>query len=130
MTPGPFRPGEPLRASDLDRVAGEAAAAQMPAAGFLSFQNGAETVVRNPRRARHARTPAVRPADVCPAVVRSGGAVPGVYNVMLHPNGIGRPGGGLATVSMTEFGVEHDLPSGTIILAHAIAVAAAEDGED
>lgn len=62
MTPGPFRPGEPLRASDLSRVAGEAASAQMPAAGFLSFQNGAETVVRNPRRNHSSkRNAAVRP---------------------------------------------------------------------
>lgn len=130
MTPGPFRPGEPLRASDLSRVAGEAAAAQMPAAGFLSFQNGAETVVRNPRRARHARTPAVRPAGVCPAVILNDSGVPGVYNVSLYPNGIGGPGRSFATVSMTEFGVENDLPSGTIVLAHAIAIAAAEDGEE
>ena len=130
MTPGPFRPGAPLRASDLSAVAAAAAESRIPAAGYLSFQNGAETVVRNPRRIARRTAPAARNPDVCPAVVRSGGAVPGVYNVMLHPNGIGRPGGGLATVSMTEFGVEHDLPSGTIILAHAIAVAAAEDGED
>lgn len=62
MTPGPFRPGEPLRASDLSAVAAAASESRIPAAGFLSFQNGAETVVRNPRRNHSSkRNAAVRP---------------------------------------------------------------------
>ena len=70
------------------------------------------------------------PADACPAVVRQSSGVPGVYDVWLYPAGIGKPGRSAATVSVTEFGVENDLPSGTIVLAHAIAIVAAEDGDD
>lgn len=125
-----FQRGTRPRAADLNRLAESAGSAHLGSAGFLAADNGSEQVPRNPRRT--AGLPPVRlvPADVCPAVVTGDEGVPGVYRVSLHPNGIGGPGAGSATVSMTEFGPEQDIPSGTVVLAHAIAIAAAEDGED
>lgn len=125
-----FQRGTRPRAADLNRLAESAGSAHLGSAGFLAVDNGSEQVPRNPRRT--AGLPPVRlaPADVCLAVVRGDTGVPGVYEARLYPNGMGGPGRSSATVSMTEFGPENDIPAGTVVLAHAIAIAAAEDGED
>jgi hypothetical protein len=98
--------------------------------GLVSHQTTAGTTLALASALPKAGSARLVPADVCPAVVTGDEGVPGVYRVSLHPNGIGGPGAGSATVSMTEFGPEQDIPSGTVVLAHAIAIAAAEDGED
>ena len=125
-------PGDPLRASWARQLLDAVRSLRIIAGpGLVSHQTPAGMTLALASAIPKAGS-AIRlvPADVCPAVIRGDAGVPGVYDVLLCPNGIGGPGRGMATVSMTEFGAENDLPSGTIVLAHAIAIAAAEDGED
>ncbi len=125
-----FLPGRHLGAGALNRLAKTADSAHLGFAGFLASDNGFEQVARNPRRPPGGSAgPRLVPADVCPAVVH-GNLGGGLYSVWLYPNGIGGPGRSAATVCLTERGVENDLPAGTIVLAHAIVIAAAEDGDD
>lgn len=74
--------------------------------------------------------PATLATDAIPAVVVQASAVPGLYRVTLYPSGIGGPSGGNAFLACTERGMEMDLPAGTIVLAHSIVLAAADDGDD
>lgn len=130
--PSPPSLDEPIRISWARQLLDAVRSLRITAGpGLVSHQTPAGTTLSLATAIPKAGSaPRLVPADVCPAVVRHGSGVPGVYDVLLCPNGIGGPGRGMATVSMTEFGAENDLPSGTIVLAHAIAIAAAEDGED
>ena len=129
--PDPPRAGEPIKAALLKRILDLLRSLRITTGpGLYARTTPVGTSIGLTGGTGGSAGPRLVPADVCPAVIRGDAGVPGRYNVWLYPNGIGGHGGSEATVSMTEFGVENDLPSGTVVLAHAIAIAAAEDGED
>ena len=78
--------------------------------------------------AEHAETEPLTSIECCPAVVHGSGGVPGTYVATIYPRGIGGSVSETVLLAATERGVELDLPSGTVVLAHAIVLSAAEDG--
>lgn len=129
--PDPPRAGEPIKAALLKRILDILRSLRItPGPGLYARTTPVGTSIGLTSGTSGSAGSRLVPADVCPAVIRSGTSIAGVYSVLLYPYGIGGPVRNAATVCLTERGVENDLPAGTIVLAHAIVIAAAEDGDD
>lgn len=127
--PARLSPGQRLTAHWLNRLLDYLRARELrPGPGIKLTRTPSGTTI-GAATARESGPPVS--VECCPAVVETVyAAIPGAYRVRLYPEGLGGHAGASALLCATERGVEPGLVSGTVVLAHAVALAAAEDGED
>lgn len=121
MTPA-FLPGHRVRSGDLNDLAQVADSAHLGGAGFLSADNGAEQVVRNPRRFPTGAS--AGRGDIVPAVVL--GCTAGVYRVELYGAGLFSDPTEEADLVLTETHMRAELPAGSVVLAHRVRLMLAD----